>query len=163
MFMTVHERSSRVAIQRGQRRRQPGIRLRVQSRQVERERQRVQKRCRIASGGPGLGPEAREAMLVQLEAALAELAKAYKHMGGTTDWFWRPSGTAKAQSQRPGREQSGTWLDGEQPVYADFVVGAWLKMLEAGLPAAEWQRVWSCQGGFWGQLVDALSKWTAMN
>lgn len=106
----------------------------------------------------------REDVFVSLEAALGELAKSYRHTGGTTDHVWRAGGTAKAQSQRPppGRESAGPFLDGDKPTYADFIVGAWLKMLEACMELAGWQRVRSFQDGFWGRLVDNLAEWSEM-
>lgn len=106
--------------------------------------------------------EYRETLFVGLEAALGELAKAYRHTGGTTDYVWRAGGsdTTQAQQPPPGREEGGVFLDGTEPVYSDFIVGAWLKMLEESLPAKEWQRVRAWQGGMWGRLVDALSEWT---
>jgi glutathione S-transferase len=108
-----------------------------------------------------LGPEQIEEKFVQFEADLGELAKAYKHTGGTTDYFWRAGGTEKTQSQRPpaGREEGGPFLDGDEPAYADIIVGAWLKMFETAMKPEDWKRVRSWQGGHWGRLVDALSKW----
>lgn len=109
-----------------------------------------------------LSDEQREQLLTAFEADLGELAKAYRHTGGTTDYFWRKTGTDEAQSQRPppGREGGMPFLDGNEPAYADFTVGAWLKMMEAAMPPEDWQRVRKWQGGRWGQLVDALSKWS---
>ena len=51
------------------------------------------------------------------------------------------------------------FLDGDEPVYSDFIVGTWLKMMEASLPVKDWERVRSWQGGMWGKLVDVLSLW----
>lgn len=104
-----------------------------------------------------LSSEAREKMFIQFENALGEFVKAYYHVGGTTDYFWSETGTAAAQAQRKGREQIGPYLDGEKPAYADFIVGAWLAMLEASMKPEEWQRVRSWQGGFWARLHDALA------
>lgn len=58
---------------------------------------------RAAATPPDLqfGNEQPEKMLVSFEAALGELAKAYRHTGGTTDYVWRAGGTEEAQSQRP--------------------------------------------------------------
>lgn len=105
--------------------------------------------------------EQREEMFKSLEAALGELAKAYHHTGGTTDHVWRHGGTDKAQSQRPpaGREDAGVFLDGEGPSYADFIVGAWLKNMEASMKPEDWERVGSFQGGHWRRLVAALNQW----
>ena len=109
-----------------------------------------------------LGSEQREKMLVSFEAALGELTKVYWHTGGTTDYFWRAGGTEKSQSQRPpsDRKEAGPYLDGDEPVYADFIIGAWLKMMEAGMKPEDWQLVRTWQGGLWGRLVDALGKWS---
>ncbi|EGP87614.1 uncharacterized protein MYCGRDRAFT_42293 [Zymoseptoria tritici IPO323] len=81
-------------------------------------------------------PKQREAMFVSFEAALGELAK------------------------RSGRQGAAMFLDGEGPAYGDFVVGAWLKMMEASMATEDWTRVKGFQGGFWGRVVDALSPWT---
>ena len=103
-----------------------------------------------------------ETSLVSLEAAMGELAKAYRHTGGTTDYFWRAGGTAESQAQQPppGREMMGPFLDGDEPVYADFVLAAWLKMFETSMPPEEWQTVRGWHGGLWGRIVDALAKWS---
>lgn len=109
-----------------------------------------------------LSSEQREKMFISFESALGELAKAYKHTGGTTDYLWRAGGTEQAQSQQPppGREEARPFLDGDEPVYADFIVGAWLKMMEASMKSEDWQRVRAWQGGLWGRLVDALDNWS---
>lgn len=109
--------------------------------------------------------ESREAMMVQFEASLGELAKAYRHTGGTTDYFWRPGGTDEKQKQRPPpehAEQAGPWLDGSEPVYADFVVGAWLKMFERSMRKEHWERLREWQEGLWGRVVDALEPYAGM-
>lgn len=46
------------------------------------------------------GDGQRKAMMDSFEAALGELAKSYKHTGGTTDYFWLSKGTNEAQKQR---------------------------------------------------------------
>ena len=106
-----------------------------------------------------LSVEQREQMFVAFEAALGDLAKAWQHTGGTTDYCWAQGGK-QTQQPPPGREQGGAFLDGDEPAYADFIVGAWLKMLEASMKPEDWQRVRGWQGGLWGRLVDALSKWS---
>lgn len=108
-----------------------------------------------------LSPEARENMFVEFEHALGELAKAYRHVGGTTDGVWRAGGTAEGQAQRDGRAQGvgGPWLDGDEgegPVYADFVVGGWLAMMARCMEERDWERVRGWQGGLWGRIHDAL-------
>lgn len=121
---------------------------------------------RAGTGGKDIqqevSDEQREEMLVSFEAKLGELAKAYWHTGGTTDHIWRAGGTEKEQVQRPppGRELPGPFLDGDEPAYPDFIVGAWLKMMEASMRPEEWQRMRSWQGGLWANLVDALSEWS---
>jgi glutathione S-transferase len=108
-----------------------------------------------------LSDEAREELLVEFEIALGELAKAYRHTGGTTDRYFRSEGTAKPQGQRPppGRESASVFLDGDQPAYADFIVGAWLKMMEASMPKWDWERLCSWQDGLWAKIADALGPW----
>jgi len=107
--------------------------------------------------------EAREAMFVEFEHALAELAKAWRHVGGTTDGVWRAGGTAEGQAQRDGRTGGpGPWLDGGEdgedagPVYADFIVGGWLAMMAICMDERDWERVRGWQGGLWGRIHDAL-------
>lgn len=119
------------------------------------------KRAGAMSVDMSLSDEQREQMFFAFENDLGELAKSYRHTGGTTDYFWRAGGTEKTQRQHapPGREEGGPFLDGSEPAYADFIVGAWLKMFEAAMPEEGWQRVRKWQGGHWGRLVDALSKW----
>jgi glutathione S-transferase len=105
-------------------------------------------------------PEAREALFVEFEQALGELAKAWRHVGGTTDGVWRAGGTAEGQAQRDGRAgdaAAGPWLDdGEEPVYADFIVGGWLAMMATCMETKDWERVRGWQGGLWGRIHDAL-------
>jgi glutathione S-transferase len=103
-----------------------------------------------------LSAEAREALFVAFENALGEFAKAYRHVGGTTDTVWRAGGTAAAQAQKGGREEVGPWLDGDEPVYADLVVGAWLAMMARCMAEEDWERVRGWQGGLWGRVHDAL-------
>lgn len=102
----------------------------------------------------------REQMFVAFETALGELAKAYYHAGATTDHVWLPNGTNQAQAQRPGRQVAGPFLDGERPAYADFIVGAWLKMMEASMRPEDWQRVKTWQGGLWERVTNALAPWS---
>ncbi|KAF2161907.1 hypothetical protein M409DRAFT_69437 [Zasmidium cellare ATCC 36951] len=109
-----------------------------------------------------LSNEQREDMFVSFEVALGELTKAYNHTGGTADRVWRTTGTAKEQTQRSGRESAGLFLDGEEPAYADFIVGAWLKHFEADMVPKDWERVCSWQDGRWGKMVAALDQWSEM-
>lgn len=109
-----------------------------------------------------LSDEQREAMFISFENDLGELAKAYRHTGGTTDYFWRAGGTDKAQQQQPpaGHNKAGPWLDDEGPSYADFVVGAWLKMFQAAMKPGGWDRLRGFQDGLWGRIVDALEPYS---
>ncbi len=103
-----------------------------------------------------MSDETREATFVEFENALNWLAKAYKHVGGTTDHVWRSTGTAEAQAQRPGRAKFGPYLDGGEPVYADIIVGAWLGNMAESMNPDDWKRVRPWHGGLWGQIHDAL-------
>jgi len=108
-----------------------------------------------------LKEDERETKLVAFEAALGELSKAYRHTGGTTDHLWRVNGTEAALAQRGKQaENIGPWLDGGRPAYADVIVGAWLKMMEACMRENEWQRLRTWQGGLWGRVVDGLECWS---
>lgn len=99
----------------------------------------------------------REELFVQFDKALGQFVKCYYHVGGTTDYFWSENGTAKAQAQRSERQKVGPFLDGDEPVYADLIVGAWLAMMSEGMKLEDWQRVRTFQDGFWGRLHDALA------
>ena len=101
--------------------------------------------------------------MADFEAALGELAKAYRHTGGTTDYFWRSGGTDVGQAQRPPvGHQTGPFLDGDEqgdaPVYADLIVGAWLKMFQISMPAEDWKKVSGWHDGLWGRIVEALDE-----
>lgn len=109
-----------------------------------------------------MSASAREAMFVEFEHALGEFAKAYRHAGGTTDYVWRPSGTAAEQAQNQGREEVGPWLDGDGPAYADFIVGAWLGHMAESMPKEDLARVRSWHGGLWARIHDALEPWREM-
>lgn len=111
-----------------------------------------------------LEDDKRAKMFEEFEAVLGELAKAYSHTGGTTDWVWKPGGTDPAQKQRPPPElkQVGPFLDGDEPVYSDFIVGAWLSMVKACTQPEDWERISSWQGGLWKRVVDGLEEWSEM-
>ncbi|PWY93391.1 hypothetical protein BO94DRAFT_614436 [Aspergillus sclerotioniger CBS 115572] len=49
---------------------------------------------------------------------------------------------------------------GEEPVYADLVVGGWLKCFEVALKEWEVVRVW--HGGLWGMLVAGLERFAVV-
>ena len=104
-----------------------------------------------------LSAEMREATFVAFEKALGEFMKAYYHVGGTTDYFWQQSGTQISEV-----ESAGPWLDGEGPVYADLIVGAWLAMCNSSMKKEDWERVAGWHNGFWARLHDALAPWREM-
>jgi len=54
------------------------------------------------------------------------------------------------------KDTSGPFILGAKACYADFNVGAWLRMMRATLPEIEWDQVASWHGGLFGQLHDAL-------
>ncbi|KAM3423897.1 hypothetical protein BST61_g1292 [Cercospora zeina] len=118
------------------------------------------KRAAYIGKDMSVSEEQRQAMFIAFEAALGELSKAYRHEGGTTDYFWLPKGTSLAQKQR-GRVAK-PFLDGQDPVYADLIIGAWLKMFEASMPEEDWAQVRTWHGGLWGRVVDELKPWAEM-
>ncbi|KAK7409414.1 hypothetical protein QQX98_008423 [Neonectria punicea] len=50
----------------------------------------------------------------------------------------------------------GPFLLGQQASYADFIVGAWLRMAKVTLPKLEWDEVTRWHDGVFGRLHDAL-------
>lgn len=54
------------------------------------------------------------------------------------------------------KNTSGPFLLGARASYADFIVGAWLRMMSVTLPGSEWKEVRSWHNGLFGQLYDAL-------
>jgi glutathione S-transferase len=54
------------------------------------------------------------------------------------------------------KNPDGPFLLGKQVSYADFIVGAWLRMSQICLPKAEWEEVKGCHGRVFGRLHDAL-------
>lgn len=77
--------------------------------------------------------EEREKLLKSFEAALGEFLKVYT------------------------RREEGPFLEGKSLMYADFIVGGWLRMLSVTLP--EWESVRSWHNGHWGRLHDALAEY----
>jgi glutathione S-transferase len=57
------------------------------------------------------------------------------------------------------RDTSGPFLLGKQASYADMVVGGWLHMMSASLPANEWEELRAWHGGIYGRLYDGLKKY----
>ncbi|KAG6057351.1 hypothetical protein E4U17_001428 [Claviceps sp. LM77 group G4] len=56
------------------------------------------------------------------------------------------------------RDESGPFVLGGKATYADFIVGAWLKMMERTLPGGEWEEMRGWHGGVFGELHDALGE-----
>jgi glutathione S-transferase len=54
--------------------------------------------------------------------------------------------------------QSGPYLEGERPTYADMIVGGWLNMLSATMPEAEWKNFRTWHGGVFAHLHDSLQE-----
>ncbi|KAL4876258.1 hypothetical protein BJY04DRAFT_223195 [Aspergillus karnatakaensis] len=54
------------------------------------------------------------------------------------------------------RHTSGPFLLGNRVSYADFIVGAWLRMMSVTLPGSEWEMVRGWHGGVFGGLFDGL-------
>jgi glutathione S-transferase len=54
------------------------------------------------------------------------------------------------------RDTTGPFVLGTRACYADFIVGAWLRMMCATLPESEWEELRSWHGGLFGRLHDAL-------
>lgn len=105
----------------------------------------------------------REEKLAAFEAALGELAKAYRHTGGTTDYFWSATGTPAELAQRGKEGVVGPWLEGDRPVYADVIVGAWLMFVSICMRKEEWERLRTWHGQLWGRIVDALQPWSEVS
>ncbi|KAG5973792.1 hypothetical protein E4U55_000274 [Claviceps digitariae] len=57
------------------------------------------------------------------------------------------------------RDDTGPFILGARPSYADLVVGAWLRMLQRTLPPGEWHEMKAWHGGVFGRLHDALDQW----
>ncbi|GLI74767.1 hypothetical protein PoHVEF18_003015 [Penicillium ochrochloron] len=54
------------------------------------------------------------------------------------------------------KDPSGPFVLGTRASYADLIVGGWLRMMRAVLPASEWEELRSWHNGIFGQLHDAL-------
>lgn len=76
--------------------------------------------------------EAREKLMESLQSSLGDLAKLFL------------------------QNSDGPFLLGQQASYADFIIGAWLRMAQVTLPKQEWEEVRHWHGGVFGQLHDAL-------
>ncbi|EEU36273.1 uncharacterized protein NECHADRAFT_52941 [Fusarium vanettenii 77-13-4] len=82
-----------------------------------------------------LSPEARTGILASFKNMLGDLAKLYT------------------------KNADGPFLLGQKVSYADFIVGAWLRMSMITLPKSEWEDVKSWHDGVFGKLHDALDKY----
>jgi glutathione S-transferase len=54
--------------------------------------------------------------------------------------------------------ETGPYLEGEQANYADIIVGGWLNMFSATMPAEEWKDFRTWHGGVFARLHDALQE-----
>ena len=54
------------------------------------------------------------------------------------------------------KDDSGPFVLGTRASYADFIVGAWLRMMRGTLPGSEWKELKGWHGGIFGRLHDAL-------
>jgi glutathione S-transferase len=52
--------------------------------------------------------------------------------------------------------KDGPYLEGSRATYADLIVGGWLTMMAATMPAEEWQDLRTWHGGVFARLHDAL-------
>ncbi|OAA78379.1 Glutathione S-transferase [Akanthomyces lecanii RCEF 1005] len=99
--------------------------------------------ARRAGVAPGqdfvLDGAARQAVLDGFEAALGDLAELY---GGKDD---------------------GPFILGRQVSYADFIVGAWLRMYCVALPRGEWEQLRAWHNGTFGRLHDALDAYAQIH
>ncbi|KAF8170566.1 hypothetical protein BJ912DRAFT_887601 [Pholiota molesta] len=57
------------------------------------------------------------------------------------------------------RDAASPFLGGENPIYADLIVGAWLAFCRIAMPAKEWEEVRTWQDGMWGKLDRALERY----
>ncbi|KAJ3040266.1 hypothetical protein HDV00_011244 [Rhizophlyctis rosea] len=55
------------------------------------------------------------------------------------------------------RRDEGPFIEGATPIYADFIVGGWLRFMQGCLP--EWEEMRQWHDGLWGKLWDALGEW----
>ncbi|KAF3491514.1 uncharacterized protein GIQ15_01031 [Arthroderma uncinatum] len=61
------------------------------------------------------------------------------------------------------RDASGPFLMGNGPNYADFIVGAWLRMSRGTLPKEEWEALKGWHSGVFGKLHEALKAFAQMD
>ncbi|KAJ5183377.1 hypothetical protein N7492_000993 [Penicillium capsulatum] len=54
------------------------------------------------------------------------------------------------------KDPSGPFILGTRATYADLIVGGWLRMMRAALPASEFEEIKSWHNGTFGKLHDAL-------
>ncbi|KAJ5770591.1 uncharacterized protein N7511_002642 [Penicillium nucicola] len=72
-------------------------------------------------------------------------------------------GTLKTLAEMYRRDETGPFLLGARPTYADFIVGGWLRLFYGALPAKEWDVVRMWYGGLFGTLHEALGAFAQMN
>ncbi|KAF5345426.1 hypothetical protein D9758_013647 [Tetrapyrgos nigripes] len=83
--------------------------------------------------------EEREAVLKEFQKALGELSECYVK-----------------------GECSGPFLEGgDQPTYADIIVGGWLQFISRTVP--EWEVIAKWHGGRWGDILRALEEYAVVH
>ncbi|KAF9736547.1 hypothetical protein PMIN01_04326 [Paraphaeosphaeria minitans] len=73
-------------------------------------------------------------------------------MGGLAELY----GGREGEGGNGGR--GGIWLEGEEPCYADLIVGGWLNMLSCLMPEEEWREFRGWFGGIFGRVHDQLQE-----
>lgn len=110
------------------------------------------------------------------DPATAETSKAeFARRAGVTSWDdFTLAGEARVKVKGSFRDMlgglaklfqkdtSGPFVLGKKASYADFIVGAWLRMMCATLPESEWEEVRSWHEGIFAQLHDALEVYADM-
>ncbi|KAK2731812.1 hypothetical protein FQN57_003157 [Myotisia sp. PD_48] len=65
--------------------------------------------------------------------------------------------TALGEFSKVYRRTDGLFLEGDTPIFADFIVGGWLQFLKVTLP--EWKDIQTWHDGLWGEIHLGLQKY----
>ncbi|KAJ2913871.1 hypothetical protein MD484_g6539, partial [Candolleomyces efflorescens] len=78
-------------------------------------------------------------------------------MGGVARWLGDVDAKVTGESAR----ESGGFIMGDKPIFADFVIGATLAYIRAlwGEDSEEWKEVMQWHGGQWARFTDSLRKY----
>ncbi|KAJ7096697.1 hypothetical protein B0H15DRAFT_53355 [Mycena belliarum] len=60
------------------------------------------------------------------------------------------------------KRSDGPFMNGETPIYADFILGGWIAFMSRTLPVNEWEDIQTWQDGFWGRFHQALQKYAEL-